>query len=253
MTELLAVLSGAFVGFTLGLIGGGGSIVATPALLYLVGMPPHMAIGTSALAVSANAFINFAGHARARNVHWGVAAIFATTGVVGALVGSTIGKAVNGHQLIFFFALLMIVIGLLMLRPRRSGGGAAQEAALTLPVALKAGTIALGVGLLAGFFGIGGGFLIVPGLILATGMPMINAVGTSLLSVGTFGLATALNYAASGMVDWVVAAEFIGGGILGGWIGMKLALRLGKQRNTLTYIFAGLIFAIAFYMIWRSV
>jgi hypothetical protein len=111
-------------------------------------------------------------------------------------------------------------------------------------MALKTAAISLGVGLLSGFFGIGGGFLIVPGLILATGMPTITAVGTSLLSIGTFGLATALNYAVSGLVDWTVAAEFIGGGILGGWIGMKLALRLARQRNTLTYIFAGLIFTV---------
>lgn len=251
MHELVALLSGSIVGFTLGLVGSG-SIVATPALLYLVGLPPHYAIGTSALAVSANAFINFAGHARARNVHWGVAPIFAGTGVLGALIGSTIGKSVNGHQLIFFFALLMIVIGLLMLRPRRASVGAAAEAPLTSSMALKAAAIALGIGLLSGFFGVGGGFLIVPGLIFATGMPIVMAVGTSLLAIGTFALATALNYAASGLVDWGIAAEFIGGGIVGGWIGMKLALRLGRQRNTLTYLFAGLIFAIAFYMIWRS-
>ena len=120
--------------------------------------------------------------------------------------------------------------------------------------AMAARTLGTGlcVGLLSGFFGIGGGFLIVPGLILATGMPMINAIGTSLLAVGMFGLATALNYAASGFVDWKVAAEFIGGGIIGGWIGMKAACHLAAQRNTLHRLFAALVLGVAAYIIWRS-
>jgi hypothetical protein len=250
MFDLFALGSGSCVGFTLGLIGGGGSIIATPLLLYVVGMSPHVAIGTGALAVSANAFVNFASHARAGNVRWVTAAIFAATGVAGALIGSTIGKAFDGHRLILLFAILMLVVGALMLRPGRAG--AAPAVALTPMIVVRLVGIAFGVGLLAGFFGIGGGFLIVPGLILGTGMPMINAIGTSLLAVGAFGLATALNYAASGLVDWAVAAEFIGGGIAGGWIGMRLACHLAARRSTLNRIFAALIFVVAFYMIWRS-
>lgn len=251
MSDLLAILSGSLVGFTLGLIGGGGSILATPLLLYVVGMSPHAALGTGALAVSANAFANFAGHARAGNVRWPAAAVFAATGVMGALIGSTVGKAFDGERLILLFAILMMVVGVVMLRPRKDGG--TQAAPLTLGVGARIAAIGFGVGLLSGFFGIGGGFLIVPGLIFATGMPMINAVGTSLLAVGAFGLATALNYALSGLVQWTVAAEFIGGGLLGGWLGMKAACHLSAQRDTLSRVFAGLIFVVAFYMIWRSV
>lgn len=251
MGELLAIASGAFVGFTLGLIGGGGSIVATPLLLYAVGLSPHLAIGTGALAVSANAFVNFGGHARAGNVRWAEAGIFAATGVVGALIGSTVGKEIDGKRLILMFALMMIVIGIAMLRPRK--GGDAAAAPLTARTATRVGVIGLVVGMMSGLFGIGGGFLIVPGLILATGMPMINAIGTSLFAVGAFGLATALNYAASGMVNWLVAAEFIGGGVAGGWIGMKAACHLAAQQNTLTRMFAGLVFVVASYIIWRSV
>jgi uncharacterized membrane protein YfcA len=250
MSELLAVASGAFVGFVLGVIGGGGSVVATPLLLYVVGLPPHVAIGTGALAVSANAFVNFGGHARAGNVRWAEAMVFAATGVAGALVGSTIGKQIDGARLVLLFAFMMIVIGIAMLRPRKGGGSLA--APLTLRSASRVAAIGLAVGLTAGFFGIGGGFLIVPGLILATGMPMINAIGTSLLAVGVFGTATAVNYAASGFVDWPVAAEFIGGGILGGYGGMKAACHLAAQRSTLTRMFAALVFVVAFYIIWRS-
>ena len=251
MTDALALLCGSFVGFILGLIGGGGSILATPLLLYVVGMPPHVAIGTGALAVSANAFMNLAGHSRAGNVRWASAAIFAAAGVVGALVGSTIGKAVDGQRLVLLFALLMIVVGLLMLRPRHDRGHAPE----TLTPKSIAGICGVGVcvGLLSGFFGIGGGFLIVPGLILATGMPMINAIGTSLFAVGAFGLTTALNYAASGLVDWLVAAEYIAGGFVGGWIGMRAACHLAAQRNTLNRVFAALVFVVALYIIWRSI
>jgi uncharacterized membrane protein YfcA len=249
--DVLAAGCGVFVGFTLGLIGGGGSILATPMLLYLVGVSPHVAIGTGALAVSANAFANFAAHARAGTVRWATGAVFAATGVLGALAGSTLGKAVDGQRLILLFAGMMLVIGTFMLRPRRGGGTALTP--LTPQTASRVAGVGLGVGLVSGFFGIGGGFLIVPGLILATGMPTINAIGTSLLAVGAFGLTTAVNYAVSGLVDWLVALEFIGGGFVGGWLGMKAALRLASQRDTLGRLFAALIFVVAAYIIWRSV
>jgi uncharacterized membrane protein YfcA len=172
----LAVASGGLVGFTLGLIGGGGSIMATPLLLYVVGLPPHAAIGTGALAVSFNAFANFASHARAGNVRWRDAGLFAVIGAGGAAIGSWIGKDVDGQRLLFLFALLMMVVGVLMLR---RGGNAApgdQEETRRLPLVIPASAC---VGLLSGFFGIGGGFLIVPGLIFSTGMPMLDAVGSS--------------------------------------------------------------------------
>jgi len=136
-----------------------------------------------------------------------------------------------------------------MLRPASDGGPADEHAPVSVP---KVVASALAVGMLSGFFGIGGGFLIVPGLLFATGMPMINAVGSSLLAVGAFGLATAASYALSGLVDWVVAAEFIAGGLIGGFIGMRLACRLANQKRLLNRIFAGVIFAVAGYMLYRN-
>src|SRR6202140_1977475 len=187
---LLAVLCGALVGFTLGLIGGGGSIMATPLLLYVVGLPPHVAIGTGALAVSANSFINFGGHARSDNVRWRSAILFALIGMVGAALGSTLGKTFNGQRLLFLFAVLMVAVGIMMLRsgsrPQKQAIGA--EAPLSAAALGKVSAAALIVGMLSGFFGIGGGFLIVPGLLFSTGMPMIFAVGSSLLAVGSLGL-----------------------------------------------------------------
>ena len=246
----LAVGSGSLVGFSLGLIGGGGSILATPLLLYVVGLsPPHLAIGTGALAVAANAFLNFTNYARKGVVRWRSAVIFAVVGSIGALAGSTIGKAINGERLLLLFGLLMFLVGGLMLKTKRTAAliETRENAQPWIAVAT-----ALMVGVTAGFFGIGGGFLIVPGLIFATRMPMINAIGTSLLAVGTFGLTTALNYASSGLVDWSIAAEFICGGFVGGLIGMRLAGHLSQYKSALNIVFASLIFVVAAYVVYKS-
>ena len=247
----LAVISGSLVGFILALIGGGGSILATPLMLYVVGMKdPHLAIGTGALAVSVNAFMNLANHARIGNVRWRIGALFTATGVSGAFVGSSIGKLVDGHRLVLAFAGLMIVVALMMLRKRRDALEAGSPPSLRRT--LGVGGTGLAVGLLAGFFGIGGGFLIVPGLVMATRMRLIHAIGTSLLAVGAFGLTTAVNYAASGLVDWTVAGEYIVGGLVGGQIGLRLAVHLADRKDALNRVFAGVVIAVAVYMIWRS-
>jgi len=250
-TVLATLGSGGIVGFTLGLVGGGGSILAVPLLLYVVGVAnPHVAIGTSALAVSVNAFANFVVHARAGHVWWRCAAVFALFGTIAALVASTLGQAVDGQLLLFAFGLLMIIVGGLMLKPTKTAEAVVRP--VDLRMCLTTALVAAATGAASGFFGIGGGFLIVPGLILATGMPMIQAVGSSLLAIGTFGLATALNYAASGLIDWVVAAEFVAGGILGGIGGTVLGARLARRKAVLNRIFAVLILAVALYMLARS-
>lgn len=253
--EALAVLCGALVGLVLGLIGGGGSILATPLLLYVVGLPPHVAIGTGALSVSANALFNFAGHARCGNVRWTSALIFAVVGALGAIGGSTLGMHFDGQRLLLLFAILMIVVGVLMLRPISKS--ATSESDYCEPsfaaCAPKVSVTALVVGVLAGFFGIGGGFLIVPGLLFSTQMPMIYAVGSSLLAVSSFGIATAANYATSGLVDWSVAGLYIVGGIIGGVVGMRLAIRLAPHQVAFTRLFATVIFAVAAYMLVRTV
>ena len=253
MTSTLvpALASGGLVGFSLGLVGGGGSILATPLLLYVVGVAsPHVAIGTGALAVSINAYANLLGHARKGHVRWLCAAVFAAVGTLGALLGSSLGLVVDGTRLLLLFGALMVVVGLLMLRPRGVGRG--EERPVERRTCALTAAAALATGGASGFFGIGGGFLIVPALVFATGMPMINAIGSSLLAVGTFGLATALNYARSGLVDWVVAVQFISGGVAGGILGMLLATHLSKGKATLNRIFAALILTVAIYVIFKN-
>jgi len=248
---LFGVASGLFVGFTLGVVGGGGSILAVPLIVYLVRVPdPHLAIGTTAVAVAANAAINLWAHARKGMVKWRCASVFAVSGVAGAFAGSSLGKALDGQKLLFLFAFLMVAVALLMLRHRGGQGDASVHLSTeNAPKLVGTGLLAGG---LSGFFGIGGGFLIVPGLMLATGMPIINAVGSSLLGVAAFGTTTAVNYAASGWIDWQLAAVFVAGGIAGGFGGTRVAHRLAGRRGLLNTVFACLIFAIAGYMLYRS-
>lgn len=248
---LLGAVSGGLVGFTLGLVGGGGSILAVPLMVYLVGVPSaHVAIGTSAFAVAVNAATGLIGHARAGTVKWRCGGMYALAGILGAFAGSTAGKAFDGTRLLFLFALVMVLVGIVMLRGRNAQGvPGAQCDRENAPRVLGFGLV---TGVFSGFFGIGGGFLIVPGLIGATRMPMLNAVGTSLVAVAAFGLTTALNYAWSGMVDWPLAGVFIAGGVAGGLLGLMAARRLSESRGALTTVFAVLIFVVAAYMLWRS-
>ena len=249
--NVLAVLSGSAVGFSLGLIGGGGSILAVPLLLYVVGIgDAHVAIGTSALAVSANAFGNLIGHSRAGNVKWPCAATFAVAGIAGAAIGSSLGKLVDGQKLLFLFALAMIAVGAAMLRPRSAAGDPGVR--ITPAIAVRLVVVGVIVGAFSGFFGIGGGFLIVPRIMLGSGMAILSAIGSSLLSVGAFGLTTAINYAISGLIDWKVAALFIIGGLVGGIFGTRTAVRLAADRRKLIYTFAAVIFAVAVYMLVRT-
>jgi uncharacterized membrane protein YfcA len=247
----LGAFSGSLVGFTLGLFGGGGSILAVPLMVYVVGVPSaHIAIGTSAFAVAANAFANLIGHARLGNVKWRCAGIYSVAGIFGALIGSSFGKMIDGQKLLVLFAVLMLVVGVLMFRKRGAVGNPGAQCSRE-NIHKVAGYGGL-TGIFSGFFGIGGGFLIVPGLIASTGMPILYAIGSSLVAVTAFGLTTALNYALSGYVDWLLAAIFIGGGVIGGLVGAYSAKRLSARKGMLNTLFAALIFVVAAYMLYRS-
>ncbi|WP_373502334.1 sulfite exporter TauE/SafE family protein [Aestuariivirga sp.] len=255
LQDFLSIISGSLVGFVLGLVGGGGSIIAVPLLLYVVGIgSPHLAIGTSAIAVSLSAASNLVNHARKGMVKWPCAVTFSLAGVAGAWAGSSVAMKVPGQHLMALFGALMVVVGVVMLLRKDAEGnpgirlnvGNARE---LLPLLLLIG---FSVGALSGFFGIGGGFLIVPGLMLATGMPIAYAIGTSLVAVTVFGATTASNYALSGLVDWRIAGLFIGGGVLGGIIGTFAGHRLGKSKGTLSMIFAVFVILIGAYVVWKG-
>jgi uncharacterized protein len=248
---VLGLLSGSLVGFSLGLVGGGGSILAVPLMVYVVGVPDaHLAIGTSAIAVAANAAVNLSNHARGGTVRWSCALTFAAAGIIGAFVGSIFGKMLDGQKLLALFALIMLVIAMLMLKTRsRVGLPDVQINWSNMPAVVGLG---LATGTLSGFFGIGGGFLIVPALMLATGMSIMNAVSSSLVAVTAFGLTTAASYAYSGLVSWTLAGLFIAGGVVGGLIGTRSARHLAARRGALNTVFATVIIAVALYMLARN-
>ncbi len=253
--DLLATGSGSLVGFVLGLIGGGGSILAVPLLVYVVGVSsPHVAIGTSAIAVAVSAAANLWGHARAGHVKWRCAILFAVAGVVGAALGSTLGKSFDGQRLLLLFGLLMIAVAVVMLFKGAEDGDFNVRLTRRTAPELAPSLLAYGsaVGALSGFFGIGGGFLVVPGIVAATGMPLIHAIGSSLVSVTAFGLTTAANYALSGLVDWGLVAFFIAGGVAGGFLGRLAAGRLAGHKQALSRIFALVVAAAGIYVTWRA-
>lgn len=248
---LLALVSGGLIGIVLGLVGGGGSILAVPLLVYVVGVgSTHAAIGTAAVAVAANAAAGLAAHARAGQVKWPCAMVFAAAGVVGATIGAEIGKDVDGKSLLMLFGLLMVGVGLSMLRKRRReenpGVRLSRETAATLLPWLV--PLGLGTGLAAGFFGIGGGFLIVPALIAATAMPFANAISTSLVVVTALGLTTATSYAFSGYVDWPLTALLIAGGALGAALGTWLGRKFAGHKTWFERAFGVLVVAVGAYV-----
>lgn len=251
----LALGSGGMIGLVLGLIGGGGSILAVPLLVYAVGVPsPHVAIGTAAFAVAVNAAAGLVLHARSTRVRWPCATVFSAAGIGGAFAGAALGKAVDGQNLLMLFGLVMILVGALMLRPKPASWQpspwlARHNARQLLPRLTVLGGL---VGLMSGFFGIGGGFLIVPGLIWAAGMDLREATGASLIAVLAFGLSSATSYAWSGLVDWPVAGLMIAGGAAGSVAGTKLNMLLAGRRRLLTYVFAAFVIAAGLYVSARG-
>lgn len=252
MPLMLAALSGGVVALLLTLFGGGGSVLAVPLLLYVVGVTdPHVAIGVSAAGVALNALTALAGHTRAGRVRWPCATVFAVSGATGAWLGSSLAKRIDGDQLLLLFAVAMAAVGLAMLRSRPVADR--PEPRLSWAIAPRLGLTGVGVGTAAGFFGIGGGFLIVPGLMTATGMGLATAQATSLLSVAAFGATTAGNYALSGWVDPVLVAAMAIGGLAGTAAGLPLARRLGANAALGRILFAGLILIVAAYVGVRAV
>ena len=246
----LAAIGGVLIGLLLTVFGGGGSVLATPWLIYVVGVADtHIAIGTSAAAVAVNAATGLVVQARAGSVKWPCASIFATTGLAGALAGAQLGKVLEGATLLHWFALAMIAIAVSMLIPRKSEGNPAVR--LTPAMLWKLAPVGLIAGFAAGFFGIGGGFLIAPGLMASTGMTLANASASSLLSVTLFGSATSASYAASGQINWSLFGALVAGGVIGAVSGLPASRWLATRATAARTGFAGLVIAVAIYILLK--
>jgi uncharacterized protein len=245
---ILGLLLSAAIGFSLGLIGGGGSIITVPALVYVIGVEPHQAIGMSLAVVGVTSLIGAALHSRRDNVRWGTGLIFGGSGVFGAFFGARLTHLISPSALLLLFAALMIVISLLMLknRPRENNGNWTRE--FSLGKAIAAG---LGVGALTGFLGVGGGFLIVPALALFGGLAMKEAVGTSLVVIAincAAGLLGQMQHGAGFDARLtILVATLAAIGMLAG-----AALSQNTPAERLNKGFAAFVLAVAFFLVAKN-
>ena len=244
---LTTLASGALVGLLLGTFGGGGSVLAAPLLIYAVGVrDTHVAIGTSAAAVAAIALVSLLGHWRGGRIKWPCAVVFAGAGLIGSILGSSLAKLTDGDLLLLGFSVAMAAISVSMFRKPVFAGD--PDVHISASIMTRLAPLGLLTGIAAGFFGIGGGFLIVPGLMLAAGMTMANATASSLVSVVIFGAATSANYAISGQVDARLVLLLLAGGAAGGIVGIFVSRLLSSRITLARSLFAAMILLVALYV-----
>ncbi|WP_306334158.1 sulfite exporter TauE/SafE family protein [Streptomyces sp. KL118A] len=242
MTALiLALVAGAVVGLALGGLGGGGGVLAVPALTYLIGLPPADAITASLIIVTLTSITALTGHARDGNVHWRTGLLFAAAGVVPAVLAGAAAAQLPRLGLTIAFAAVAGLAALRMLRPAPApAAGEARPAA--------AGAVGAGLGAVTGLLGVGGGFLAVPALARVLNLPMRRAIGTSLLVITVNSIAALGARAGTGVhLDWAVIAPFTAAAILGARDGKRHAQRL--SGNTLQRLFAYALLAVAALML----
>ena len=213
----LDIMLGFAIGLSLGLLGGGGSILTVPALVYLVGLSPQAAVTASLVIVGANSAMGAFMHRSQGTLNWKVALVFGGTGMAMAYLAAGWSKALPSTTLMMLFAVLMLVVGLfMMLKPTPLGN---DEGGRGWLVTVLTGA---GVGLLTGFLGVGGGFLIVPALVMLVGLSMRQAVGTSLVVIAMNSLAGFLGHLQGPPIDIQVVVIFVAAGLAGALVGTRL-------------------------------
>jgi uncharacterized protein len=250
----LAIAVGVLIGLSLGALGGGGSILTVPALVYLLGQSPHQATAASLLVVGIAAVAGAIAHARAGRAKLKIGAIFGLLGIAGSYAGSLASAAVPADLLLAGFGALMLIVAATMVFRRRipalaCPGRSSRRGARHIAVVAAAATT---VGLITGFFGVGGGFVVVPALVLALGFDMPAAAGTSLVVIAVdsaAALAARAGHAAF-TLDWALIGAFTAAAMLGTLAGTRLAGRSSPQR--LSAAFTLLIIAVAAYTLARS-
>ncbi len=268
----MSLIFGLVVGFSLGLTGGGGSIFAVPLLVYGLSIPAHQAVGVSLAAVGATALGGALQRLGRGEVEFRAGLLFGAAGVLGAPVGAWLGQGLPEEILLGGFAVLMLAVAARMwIQARRHPGEARVVRAVDDPGPAvgpacrrdPAGRLGLGsrctvvlglagalTGVLSGLFGVGGGFLIVPALVLAASLPIHRAVATSLLVIALVSAAGVASHALAGApVDWVLVGWFLAGGLAGMGLGTTVGRRLAGP--TLQALFAAVMVLVATYMLVR--
>jgi uncharacterized membrane protein YfcA len=245
---ILVGLLALFIGVTLGLLGGGGSILAVPVLAYAAGLEAKAAIATSLLVVGATALFALLPHAKKGNVDWRTGSVFALTAMAGAYGGGRLAHFFEGSTLLLLFAGMMIVTAVAMFRGRKDPV-ATTTSTKSAPVALIV-LEGLVVGGATGLVGAGGGFLVVPALVLLGGMEMHRAVGTSLLVIALKSFSAFAGHAAHVSIDWQLAGLVTAAAVIGSFAGARIAHRIAAE--TLRKGFASFVLLMAAYVIWRE-
>jgi len=268
MLLALSILFGAAVGFALGLTGGGGALLAVPLLVFGLAIAPSEAVGISLAAVGTTALVGVAPRLRAGQVEVGTALLFAAAGMVGAPLGTWIASMIPEATLLTLFAALMLVVAARMwqlsvsLNHCEASSKADREGRscrrneqgkllITSRCARLLAAVGLATGILAGMFGVGGGFVIVPALVLVTAMPMRRAVATSLLVIVLVSVSGVASHVVAGRnISFAVTATFV----LGGVIGMALAAALANRLSgpVLQKTFAAGMVGVATFVVGKS-
>ena len=248
---VIAVIAGAVIGLSLGALGGGGSILAVPVLVYALSLDAQSATTASLIIVGVTAITAAISYARARQVDWRAALVFGALGIPASIAGSVLNRAVDPQALLLAFAALMLLAAAAMYRRSRQSGqppeartltGAAQVARVVL--------VALGVGFLTGFLGVGGGFLIVPALVLAMGFGMPTAVGTSLIIISITSMSAFVERLGHDAIAWHVIIPFTAAAVVGSLVGKRLVDNV--SHAALTRAFAVLLVVVAGYVAVRA-
>jgi hypothetical protein len=246
----LAGLLSVLIGVTLGILGGGGSMLTLPILLYVLHIPPKSAIATSLLVVGSTSLLGALLHARAGRVRLRTGAVFGAAGMAGAYLGGRLAHFLPATVLILAFAGMMVVTGVIMIRGRRAPAAPAptqKDHELPLGRVLLQGA---GVGAVTGLVGAGGGFLVVPALVLLGGLPMPAAVGTSLLVIAMQSTAGVLGYLGHVEIDLRLGALVSGAAALGVLVGSRFAGRIREQ--VLRRAFGYFLLATAAFLLYKQ-
>lgn len=244
MDLIFDTILGFSIGLSLGLLGGGGSILTVPALVYLIGQTPQVAVTTSLAIVGANSAMGAIFHRRQGTLNWRIALIFGGVGMLLAYLSAGLSHYFSPNLLMVIFAALMIFIGILLITRRTNHEKQNTEASLALWKVVASGAV---VGLLTGILGVGGGFLIVPALVMLVGLPIHQAVGTSLLVIAMNSLAGFLGHLGGVTLDGLLIAIFVGAGLAGTFVGARLASHL--DASLLRRAFAVFVIGLAMFLL----
>ncbi|NOK86174.1 MAG: hypothetical protein GFH27_549411n4 [Chloroflexi bacterium AL-W] len=247
METLLSSLTLGFgIGITLGLLGGGGSILTVPALVYLIGLTPQVAVTTSLAVVGANSALGAVFHHAHGTLNWRVALIFGGTGMFAAYFAARLSQNFSADVLMVAFAMLMLVVGLILVFSKTED--AINESHLAMWKIVGSGLI---VGVLTGVLGVGGGFLIVPALVMLVGLPFHHAIGTSLVIIAMNSAAGFIGHLSGDVLNLSLITTFVIAGVAGTYTGARLGNHL--DSHYLRRMFAAFVIVLALFLLYDNV